>query len=51
MNVCNIIGFMLSDGGFDVWLFNFRVTGISKKIKDPKTKKVPKLASINWDFR
>lgn len=51
MNAIHIIGFLLSDGGFDVWLFNFRATGMSKKVKDPRTNKAPNLTSINWDFR
>lgn len=45
------VGFLLSDAGFDVWLFNYRVTGMSKKIKDPRTGIIPKLSSLNWDYR
>ncbi|XP_015364411.1 PREDICTED: lipase 3-like [Diuraphis noxia] len=44
------LGYLLSDAGFDVWLFNYRVTGMSKKIKDPRTGIVPDLSSINWDY-
>ncbi|XP_026806196.1 gastric triacylglycerol lipase-like [Rhopalosiphum maidis] len=44
------LGYLLSDAGFDVWLFNYRVTGMSKKIKDPRTGIVPKLSSLNWDY-
>ncbi|XP_025414283.1 lipase 3-like [Sipha flava] len=44
------LGFLLSDAGFDVWLFNYRVTGMSKKIKDPRTGIIPKLTSLNWDY-
>lgn len=47
----DVIGYLLSDAGFDVWLFNYRVTGLSKKIIDPRTGKVPQLSSINWDYR
>jgi len=51
MNNVNRLGYLLSDAGFDVWLFNYRVTGMSKKIKDPRTGMVPKLSSLNWDYR
>lgn len=42
---------MLSDAGFDVWLLNFRLAGISKYIKNPKTHEVTPLRNVSWDFR
>lgn len=54
INVNNIllifIGYQLSDAGFDVWLYNYRVAGMSKNVKDPRTGLVPRLADLNWDF-
>lgn len=44
------LGYVLSDAGFDVWLFNYRLTGMSKKIKDPRTGRVPEFNNINWDY-
>ncbi|XP_025404970.1 gastric triacylglycerol lipase-like [Sipha flava] len=44
------LSFTLSDAGFDVWLLNFRLAGISKYIKNPKTGVVPSLRNVSWDF-
>lgn len=42
---------MLSDAGFDVWLLNFRLAGISKYIKNPRTGMVTPLRNMSWNFR
>ncbi|CAI6349310.1 unnamed protein product [Macrosiphum euphorbiae] len=44
------LSFILSDAGFDVWLLNFRLAGISKYMKNPKTNVVTPLRNISWDF-
>ncbi|XP_050424325.1 gastric triacylglycerol lipase-like [Adelges cooleyi] len=44
------LAFAVSDAGFDVWLLNFRLSGISKNIKDPKTGIIPPLQNTSWDF-
>ncbi|XP_050521663.1 gastric triacylglycerol lipase-like [Daktulosphaira vitifoliae] len=42
--------YALSDAGYDVWLMNFRLSGISKLIKDPKSGIIPPLQNVSWDF-
>nr|AKM28433.1 gastric triacylglycerol lipase 1 [Aphis gossypii] len=45
------LSFVLSDAGFDVWLFNARGVGLSRKLSIYKKPGLqPKMNSISWDF-
>lgn len=47
-----VLGFVLSDAGFDVWLFNARGTGLSRTLSIYKKPGLsPKMNRISWDFR
>uniref|UniRef100_A0A2H8TSX5 Lipase n=1 Tax=Melanaphis sacchari TaxID=742174 RepID=A0A2H8TSX5_9HEMI len=45
------LSYVLSDAGFDVWLFNARGVGLSRKLSIYKESRLqPKMNSISWNF-
>jgi len=49
---CLTSGYVLSDAGFDVWLYNCRGAGLSRTLsiyKGPGS--LPNMNRISWDFR